>query len=118
MSRESDPRLMERQAIDTGDGWRWLWQAPVGMWAGWRPGHPDMMQMSVSEFVTNYGRRTWTHTQFYDGGRKITVKMACNGCGILLGDATEDECLAPSEGRPLGDRTGECFVCSGAAALP
>ena len=63
-------------------------------------------------------RRPWTpdaRKPIPDTDRYQTVirlKRACNGCGVLLGDATDEECLNPIQ---LADVRGECPFCNGQA---
>jgi hypothetical protein len=57
--------------------------------------------------------RPWTADEDHpDGRRTIHLKRACNGCGALIGDVTDDEMDAAVDGRPLPDVTGECPVCT------
>jgi hypothetical protein len=57
--------------------------------------------------------RPWTpEEQLPDGGRRITMKRACNGCGRRLGDVTSAEMDAAIEGRPLPDVRDECGCSS------
>lgn len=49
-----------------------------------------------------------------DGGTRMTMKRACNGCHQTIGDATDAELDAAIDGRPLPDVTGECPTCSAA----
>ncbi|MCX5285964.1 hypothetical protein [Streptomyces sp. NBC_00198] len=54
-------------------------------------------------------------------GRKstrISTKRACNGCGALLGDLTDDEFTAGINGRPLPDVRQECPTCGPSAPPP
>jgi hypothetical protein len=53
-----------------------------------------------------------------DGSRTITTKRACNGCGNLLGDITEQEVTAAISGRPLPDVRRECPACGPTAPEP
>lgn len=52
--------------------------------------------------------RTWTDPMKVDGGKQLTVKRCCNGCGRSLGDATEAELDAAYAGHPLPGVTAEC----------
>lgn len=53
--------------------------------------------------------RPWTPDRpSTSGGRRITVKRMCNGCGRALGDVTHDEIEAAVAGRPLPDVREEC----------
>ncbi|NEA52348.1 hypothetical protein [Streptomyces sp. SID10815] len=47
-----------------------------------------------------------------DGSRTIKTKRACNGCGISLGDISDDEWTAAINGRPLPDVRRECPSCA------
>lgn len=47
-----------------------------------------------------------------DGGKRITVKRACNGCGLLLGDVSEAEMERAIDGLPPEDVRHECPMCS------
>ena len=49
-----------------------------------------------------------------DGGRTLKLKRACNGCGRVLGDVTDDEVNRAMNGRALPDVRSECG-CGGAA---
>lgn len=49
-----------------------------------------------------------------DGGRTLKLKRACNGCGRVLGDVTDDEVNRAMDGRSLPDVRSECG-CGGAA---
>lgn len=53
-----------------------------------------------------------------DGSRTITTKRACNGCGDLLGDLTDQEMAAAIGGRPLPDVRRECPACGPTAPEP
>jgi hypothetical protein len=55
--------------------------------------------------------RPWTPDERYDGGTRVTVKRACNGCGALLGDATEEEIEQAIDG-VMRDVRGECPRCT------
>jgi hypothetical protein len=46
----------------------------------------------------------------------VTTRRACNGCGVLLGDATEDEDACMVLGHPLPDVRDECPFCQRSAA--
>ncbi|AXN43421.1 hypothetical protein MM1218R_01473 [Mycobacterium marinum] len=62
--------------------------------------------------------RTFTPTQYPAPGRRIVrVKRACNGCGQLVGDVTEQEINAGMDGLPLPDVRGECDWCATQAGL-
>jgi hypothetical protein len=64
-------------------------------------------------------RRRWTPDALNpDGSTTVRTKRACNGCGDLLGDITEEEYNAAVEGRDLPDVRGECPRCSGNAEQP
>lgn len=52
------------------------------------------------------------------GSRTITTKRACNGCGQLLGDITNEEMAAAIAGRPLPDVRRECPACGPTAPAP
>ncbi len=51
-----------------------------------------------------------------DGSTRLWVKRACNGCGLRLGDVTEDEVFAAFAGDPLPDVRNECPSCSAEVA--
>lgn len=53
-----------------------------------------------------------------DGSKTIKMKRACNGCGELLGDVTEQEMAAGINGRPLPDVRRECPTCAPTAPAP
>lgn len=53
-----------------------------------------------------------------DGSTTKRMKRACNGCGELLGDVTEEEMNAACEGRPLPDVRDECPRCNDTALQP
>ncbi|SMF86450.1 hypothetical protein [Streptomyces sp. Amel2xC10] len=53
-----------------------------------------------------------------DGSRSIRMKRACNGCGVQLGDATEDEMNRGILGLPLPDVRRECPTCGPTAPDP
>lgn len=59
--------------------------------------------------------RPWTPDRKTETGTVITVKRACNGCGQLLGDVTEEEIERGIAGLPLTDVRGECRTCSAGA---
>jgi len=62
--------------------------------------------------------RPWTpDTILAAGGRRINVKRACNGCGTLLGDVTDEEMNDAVRGFPLLDVTPECGLCQGLHVL-
>lgn len=62
------------------------------------------------------GSHPWTDDVVNDdGSTTVKVKRACNGCGQLLGDLTDEEVEAAVDGRPLPDVRGECPRCSGTA---
>ena len=56
--------------------------------------------------------RPATPNQPTAGGTRVRVKRACNGCGGLLGDATDTEIRACVDGRPLPDVRDECPTCA------
>ncbi|SEO83132.1 hypothetical protein [Actinacidiphila rubida] len=43
--------------------------------------------------------------------RTVTMKRACNGCGLDVGDVTDAELDHALVGRPLPDVRGECEHC-------
>lgn len=47
-----------------------------------------------------------------DGSTTITMQRCCNGCGEAIGDVTEAEIEASTNGLPLPDVRGECPRCS------
>lgn len=53
-----------------------------------------------------------------DGSRTITQKRACNGCGALLGDVTDQEMSAAIAGGPMPDVRRECPACAPTAPEP
>ncbi|MFE7535267.1 hypothetical protein ACFU67_13455 [Streptomyces rhizosphaericola] len=53
-----------------------------------------------------------------DGSKTITTKRACNGCGELLGDITNNEMAAAIAGNPLPDVRRECSQCGPTAPEP
>ncbi|MDT0608779.1 hypothetical protein [Streptomyces lancefieldiae] len=53
-----------------------------------------------------------------DGSKTITTKRACNGCGDLIGDLTDNEFTAALMGRPLPDVRQECPACAPTAPPP
>lgn len=53
-----------------------------------------------------------------DGSTSITTKRACNGCGQLLGDITDQEMALAIAGGPLPDVRRECPVCGPTAPEP
>lgn len=53
-----------------------------------------------------------------DGSTTITTKRACNGCGQLIGDITDQEWAAAVAGRPLPDVRSECPTCAPTAPPP
>lgn len=55
--------------------------------------------------------RTWTPTIETAKGRRVRTKRACNGCGVLLGDVTDDEIASAIAGLPLPDVRSECLNC-------
>jgi hypothetical protein len=46
------------------------------------------------------------------GGTRITVKRACNGCGLELGEATDAEIEACVVGAPMPDVRAQCPTCT------
>ena len=63
--------------------------------------------------------RPWTEDRVdADGTRTITMKRACNGCGHLLGDITQQEMNAGIAGAPLPDVRRECPTCGPTAPEP
>lgn len=56
--------------------------------------------------------RTDTPPQRTEGGTRITVKRACNGCGELIGDVTDAEMDRALAGLLALDVTGECPTCT------
>ncbi|AJP04746.1 hypothetical protein TU94_28160 [Streptomyces cyaneogriseus subsp. noncyanogenus] len=53
-----------------------------------------------------------------DGSKTITTKRACNGCGELIGDITEEEMARTMKGLPLPDVRRECPTCAPTAPEP
>ena len=60
--------------------------------------------------------RTDTADRRRPGGKTITVKRACNGCGKSLGDATSAELDAAMCGSPFPDVRLECGCATDKAA--
>lgn len=52
-----------------------------------------------------------------DGETVSTTKRACNGCGQILGDATDEELKAHTADLPLPDVRGECLACAHLVAV-
>lgn len=60
-------------------------------------------------------RNTRTNTpdvELPGGGKQITVKRACNGCGELIGDVTEEEIERAIARLPIEDVRAECERCA------
>jgi hypothetical protein len=53
-----------------------------------------------------------------DGSTTIKMKRACNGCGELLGDITDQEMTLAIAGAPLPDVRRECPACGPTAPEP
>ncbi|MEU8968100.1 hypothetical protein AB0D11_02295 [Streptomyces monashensis] len=53
-----------------------------------------------------------------DGSKTITTKRACNGCGQLLGDITDQEMALAVAGGPMPDVRRECPTCAPTAPEP
>lgn len=53
-----------------------------------------------------------------DGSTTIVMKCACNGCGLQLGDITDEEMAAAMNSRPLPDVRRECPACGPTAPPP
>lgn len=53
-----------------------------------------------------------------DGSTTITMQRACNGCGALLGDVTDDEMARVIAGLPMPDVRRECPACAPTAPEP
>jgi predicted nucleic acid-binding Zn-ribbon protein len=98
--------------------------------ADWRDsfgGEPALRDALVRRAVSlARSGRTWTYSErrTNEAGRvvtRMTVKRACNGCGVLLGDVTEAEIDGAVAGEPMSDVRGECPTCTpfcAAAAAP
>lgn len=70
-----------------------------------------MADTTTSPARTNTPNREW----FDDDGHRhttITMKRACNGCGIHLGDVTDPEIERAIAGLPAEDVRGECPNCA------
>lgn len=58
-------------------------------------------------------RRSWTDDFVLPaGGRRFTVKRACNGCGRLIGDVSQEEIASAIAGLPAPDARIECPHCT------
>lgn len=53
-----------------------------------------------------------------NGSKTIKMQRACNGCGQILGDVTDEEMQAGINGRPLPDVRQECPTCGPTAPPP
>ncbi|MFE2712283.1 hypothetical protein ACFXKI_09900 [Streptomyces mirabilis] len=53
-----------------------------------------------------------------DGSKTITTKRACNGCGHLIGDITNQEMALAIAGASLPDVRRECVTCAPTAPEP
>lgn len=53
-----------------------------------------------------------------DGSTTIKMKRACNGCGLRLGDVTDEEMTRGINGLPLPDVRKECPACGPTAPEP
>jgi len=53
-----------------------------------------------------------------NGSTTITMQRACNGCGALLGDVTDEEMARVIAGLPMPDVRRECPACAPAAPEP
>ena len=58
------------------------------------------------------GRRPSTPEYKVGPTTTVKVKRACNGCGLDVGDVTDEEIAAAMNGEPLPDVRGECPDCS------
>jgi hypothetical protein len=62
-------------------------------------------------------KRPWTDDEeLPNGGVRIHLKRACNGCGQLIGDVNDFEIARAMAGLPLEDVRGECPTCSEVAS--
>lgn len=61
-------------------------------------------------------KRPWTDDEeLPNGGVRIHLKRACNGCGGLIGDVNGSEIARAMGGLPLEDVRDECPNCAGEA---
>jgi len=66
----------------------------------------------VEELFGPRPARPWTPDEkLPEGGTRVTVKRACNGCGELLGDVTDAEMDRAVAGLPSEDVRAECPRC-------
>lgn len=79
----------------------------------------DGLRVAKARLLDALGRsqRPWTDDEVTvkDDGTKSTrvhVKRACNGCGELLGDVTDEEMDRAIAGLPAEDVRGECLTCT------
>jgi Domain of unknown function (DUF4326) len=97
----SDPHHLNRIRHELGGRDLACW-CPPGV-----PCHGDVL-LAVAN-----GRRPVTPDVVQpDGSRRIHVKRSCNGCGDSIGDVTDAEVAAVSEGHELPDARWECPRCS------
>jgi hypothetical protein len=61
--------------------------------------------------------RPYTPNEHRNGRCVLHVKRACNGCGELIGDVTDQEIEAAIDGLPLTDVRHECPWCATKTAL-
>ncbi|MEU5596618.1 hypothetical protein [Streptomyces sp. NPDC020298] len=63
--------------------------------------------------------RPWTPDWITEhGSTTIKLKRACNGCGLRLGDVTDQEMARALNGLPLPDVRRECPACGPTAPEP
>ena len=74
--------------------------------------NPDLPAVTSPVGSSLPTRRPWTPDEdLPGGGKRITAKRVCNGCGDLVGDVTDDEIDRAISGLPLDDVTDECLHC-------
>lgn len=74
-------------------------------------GEPDWCHAAVLLEIANKPRISTPDVINPGGGRTITGKRHCNGCGTCLGDVSEWEISCAVAGRGLPDVRRECPVC-------
>jgi len=74
---------------------------------------------SLAENLGAVRERPWTEDRRNDdGSTTITMKRACNDCGNLLGDVSDEEIIAGIEGGALPDVRTECPRCNTTGERP
>ncbi|WP_035751702.1 hypothetical protein [Parafrankia discariae] len=94
-------------------------KADIELIAGWvlagargAPAPDGGSRQAPAPVAAEYRPRPWTEdTTTPTGAQRITVKRACNGCGLTLGDISPAELDAAVTGRPLPDVRDECPTC-------